>query len=84
VAQFRGTPGSGEAQAEITGSLFRIRVSQTEPQGASVVLFYRDHYYYLADDDLESKATFLLLTQLISLHAAPSTATPGVGLMIGR
>jgi len=26
----------------------------------------------------------LLLTQLISLHAAPSTATPGVGLMIGR
>jgi hypothetical protein len=84
VAQFRGASGSGDAQSEITGGLFRIRVSGTEPDSASVVLFYRDHYYYLADDDLESKATFLLLTQLISLHAAPATATPGVGLMIGR
>jgi hypothetical protein len=84
VSQFRGKPGSGNAQADITGSLFRIRVSNEPPADASVSIFYRDHFYYLPDDDLESKATFLLLTQLIALHASPSTAAPGVSLSIGR
>ncbi len=84
VAQVRGQPGSGHSQSDITGNLFRIRVSPQPPAEASVSIFYRDHYYYLPDDDLDSKATFLLLTQLIALHASPSTAAPGVSLSIGR
>ena len=31
---------------------------------------YRDHWFYISDADLNSKATFSLLTYLLSLQSA--------------
>jgi hypothetical protein len=47
-------------------------------------VFYRGTYFYIADDDLDSKSTFLLLTQLISLNVAPATAAPALSFSFGK
>jgi len=62
---------------ELLDSVFHVRSSDTEPRDASVMIPYRGSYFYIADDDLDSKSTFVLLTQLIALHSVPpSSSTP--------
>lgn len=51
------------------GSLFHIRQSDTQPDMAFVTIPYRGQWFYLADNDLESKSTFMLLIQLFRLQA---------------
>jgi hypothetical protein len=51
------------------GSLFLIRQSEMRPDMAFVAIPYRGQWFYLADNDLESKSTFMLLTQLFRLQA---------------
>ncbi len=51
------------------GSLFHIHQSNTQPDMAFVAIPYRGQWFYLADNDLESKSTFMLLTQLFRLQA---------------
>lgn len=75
-----GTPF--DWQSSLNG-VFRVRVSPEAPKDASVAVPYRGHYFYIADNDVDSKSTFLLLTQLIALHASPSAAA-GISLSIGR
>lgn len=69
-------------QASLKG-VFKVHVSSEAPRDASVVVPYRGHYFYIADDDVDTKSTFLLLTQLIALHASSSTSG-GISLSIGR
>ena len=51
------------------GSLFHIRQSKWQPDQAFVAIPYRGQWFYLADNDLESKSTFMLLSQLFRLQA---------------
>ena len=51
------------------GRLFHIKVSEDKPENAFVAIPYESHWYYITKDDLESKSTFLLLTQLFRLQA---------------
>ncbi|MEC4748121.1 hypothetical protein U2W12_06595 [Methylomicrobium sp. Wu6] len=51
------------------GSLFEIRQSEDQPDLAFLAIPYRGHWFYLADNDLESKSTFMLLMQLFRLQA---------------
>lgn len=51
------------------GRLFHVRQSDSEPDAAFLAIPYRKHWFYLADNDLESKSTFMLLTQLFRLQA---------------
>ncbi|MGY6217803.1 hypothetical protein ACW73L_21800 [Methylolobus aquaticus] len=51
------------------GRLFHIRQTTDRPDHAFVATPYQDHWYYIARNDLESKSTFLLLTQLFRLQA---------------
>ncbi|CAG1020993.1 hypothetical protein DOJK_00703 [Patescibacteria group bacterium] len=51
------------------GQLFHIRQSEEQPTDAFIALPYRDHWFYVADNDLESKSTFMLLMQLFRLQA---------------
>ncbi len=69
---------------QVTRNLFRVRVADEEPAGAFVRVRYRGHWFYVPDDDLESKTTFGLLTQLFSLqaggaHGLAPTLTLGLG-----
>ncbi len=54
------------------GRLFKIHSSQTFPQHAFLAVNYRDYWFYIADNDLQSKSTFMLLTQLFELQSGQS------------
>ncbi len=65
------------------GSLFHIRQSEKQPDMAFVAIPYRGQWFYLADNDLESKSTFMLLTQLFRLQAgAAKSAGPTLTLPV--
>ena len=67
------------------GSVFKIRSSRDEPLNASVAVPYRGYWFYIADDDLDSKSTFLLLMQLFSLQAGQTeTVSPTLTIPVGR
>jgi hypothetical protein len=51
------------------GDVFHIRQSDDPPDMAFLAVPYRGHWFYLADNDLESKSTFMLLMQLFRLQA---------------
>jgi hypothetical protein len=63
------------------GSLFHIRQSNEQPDLAFVAIPYRGSWFYLADNDLESKSTFMLLMQLFRLQAG-STKSAGPALTL--
>ena len=65
------------------GSLFHIRQSKRQPDMAFVAIPYRGQWFYLADNDLESKSTFMLLSQLFRLQAgAAKSAGPTLTLPV--
>lgn len=49
--------------------VFRVRSSATEPANAAVKVRHRGAWFFIADDDLESKSTFMLLIQLFNMQA---------------
>lgn len=55
--------------ATAAGQLFHVHQSKDRPDDTPLATYYRDHWFYIADNDLESKSTFLLLTQLFRLQA---------------
>jgi len=57
------------------GRLFHIRQSEDQPDMAFVAIPYRGYWFYLADNDLESKSTFMLLTQLFRLQSGAAKST---------
>jgi hypothetical protein len=62
----------------VLGGIFSVASSGSEPSNAAVAISYRGSWFYLRDDDLESKSTFSLLTLLMALQAGPQAggATP--------
>lgn len=61
------------------GKLFHIRESKDRPELSVFAIPYRGRWFYIADNDLESKSTFMLLTQLFRLQAGAAKAVaPGL------
>ncbi len=55
---------------EITKGLLRIHISNTMPQcNTNLKVYYRNHWFYIADNDIVSKKTIALLEQLYNLQA---------------
>lgn len=69
---------------ELLGDLFHVRVADEAPADAGVSVRYRGHAFYIADDDLETKSTFVLLTQLMALHATPAATGPSMSFSFGQ
>ncbi|MDQ7089988.1 MAG: hypothetical protein Q9M50_05015 [Methylococcales bacterium] len=55
------------------GSAFKVKVSYFYPDNAFIAVNYRNHWFYIEDSDLNSKSTFMLLTQLFDLQAGQSS-----------
>jgi len=68
---------------DLLGGVMRIRSSDSRPEDASVAVNYRGTWFYIADDDLDSKSTFVLLTQLIQLHSTQAPPGPGLSFSFG-
>lgn len=70
--------------AEVTGDLLRVHSQKNRPQGVAVAVPYRGYWFYINDDDLESKTTFSLLSQLFALRAGETQGTaPQLTLPVG-
>ena len=59
------------------------------PKDASIAVHYRDHWFYISKNDLDSKESFSLLAQLVAFQdesgtVAPPTFTIGIGTGAGR
>lgn len=52
----------------MTGDLLQVKVAKLPPLRAAVSVFYRGHWFYIEDRDLNSKATFNLLIELFNLE----------------
>ena len=71
----------------MTGDLITIRSSREPPENAEIMVPYRDYWYYIADNDIQSKATFMLVTLLGTLQAGTGTDDSGgpvLTLPVGR
>jgi hypothetical protein len=55
------------------GQLFHVLTSAEEPRNAAIKVFYRDSWFYIADNDMDSKVTFALLSMLVTLQAGDTT-----------
>ena len=64
--------GSTDATSALR-ELFHVRSSESEPENASVKVFYRDSWFYIADADQDSKTTFALLSMLITLKSGDTS-----------
>jgi hypothetical protein len=68
---------------ELLGGVFLVRSSPLAPKNSSVSVQYRGSYFYIPDDDLDSKSTFVLLNQLMALNATPSIQA-GINFTFGK
>jgi len=48
--------------------LFRVESSSSRPRDAATAIRYRGNWFYIKDNDLSSKSTFMLLTQMFALQ----------------
>ena len=51
------------------GGVFQVRSAREKPTNTALAVPYRGYWFYIADNDLQSKSTFLLLMQLFNLQA---------------
>lgn len=57
---------------ETLQGLFRVESSKSAPDNASTAVRYRDTWFYIEDNDLLTKATFMLLSQMFALRTGDS------------
>ncbi|QDL54203.1 hypothetical protein [Rhodoferax aquaticus] len=83
--QRRDGVGDFDWQTLLEG-VFRVRSSATPPVPgqASVVVPYRGSFFYIADDDLDTKSTFVLLNQLMALNATPAGNASAINFTFGK
>jgi hypothetical protein len=69
VAKGKASPGFLESHGEAPSSLRLVHIlcSKSRPADAYVTVFYRDHWFWIADTDLKSKRTFAVMMMLFTL-----------------
>ena len=70
VAVTRDASGEAVDWTAVTGNILHIKSQKEPPDDAFVRVYHRDNWFYISDNDLDSKTTFGLLTYLFSLQAA--------------
>ncbi len=69
VTQTRYPDGRPFDWSELLGDLFVVEVADRLPTEAVVAVKYRGKWFYIADNDLRSKSTFVFLSQIFALEA---------------
>ena len=69
---------------EVTQNLFEVHVSRSRPRESAVAVRYRGHWFFVRDDDADSKSTLMLIAQLLALQAGNQRSTaPVLTLAVG-
>jgi hypothetical protein len=70
---------------QVVGDLFVVKSLPSQPSQAAVAIRYRGSWFSIADTDLESKATFALVTQLLALQSGKvQGVVPMLTLPLGK
>ncbi len=65
------------------GAIFNVKVSKSYPDNAFLTIPYRGYWFYINDNDLQSKSTFMLLMQLFNLQSGkPNFTAPTLTLPV--
>lgn len=71
-------------EAALSG-LFRVEYAASRPRSAAASVFYRGWWFYVADSDLASKDTLILLSQLFTLQTGDAQGqTPLLTIPVGN
>ena len=85
VTATRNADGSDFAWEKLMDGFFRVNASAVPPTGTFLSTRYLGHVFSIDQDDLNTKATFVLLNQLFALQAGASrTAGPLLTLPVSR
>jgi hypothetical protein len=57
-----------------SGKMLKVLCSKTRPANAFIATHHRGHWFYIADNDLHSKSTFMFVSYLFNLQAGESSA----------
>lgn len=71
--------------SDILHDMFVVRNAYVRPENAAVAMYYRGSWFYISDTDIESKATLMLVFQLLALQSGKTdSVTPLLTLPVGR
>jgi len=70
VPMLRGGAGESVGLLDPAQRYFHVRHSKRAPENAAVKVRHRGNWFYLADDDIQSRVAFALLHTLFSLQTA--------------
>lgn len=85
VTRTRAADGAEFDWHALLHGVLRIDAAQDKPENAAVAVAYRGHWFYIRDDDLDSKSSFSLLAQLLTLQAgAPPAAGASLSFSVGQ
>jgi len=75
-------PKTGDGQpydwSLLLGDVFQVKSSASEPSSAAIKVFYRDHWFFIDAHDIETKATFAMLSTVLRLQAGGDVAAEPV------
>ena len=60
--------------ANASGTLLKVHCSDKRPEHAYVSTRYRGHWFYINDNDLHSKSTFMFISTLFNLQAGEASS----------
>lgn len=73
---FKGPDGRPFDARQITRGLFRVCVQKHRPWRSDVAVHYRGHWFYIAEDDVQSRSTLNLVKLAIDIQSQSGAAGP--------
>ena len=68
----------------VTGNLLKVDSAAQRPPGSFVAVQHRGAWFYIRNNDLESKSSFMLISQLFNLQAGQiKTVAPALTIGVG-
>ncbi|MDR0428586.1 MAG: hypothetical protein LBG86_00950 [Puniceicoccales bacterium] len=84
VTVTRHANGSVFDWSQMLGNIFQVHCSAEKPQDAYLSVFYRGYWFHIADSDINTKSTFMLLSNIFNLQAGDSqVVAPTLTIPIG-
>jgi hypothetical protein len=76
VCMFKGPDGRPFDARQITRGLFKVCVQKHRPLRSDVAVHYRGHWFYIAEDDVQSRSTLSLIKFAIDVQSQSGNAGP--------
>lgn len=80
VHTHRGLDGRPFDARQFTRGLFAVCVQKHRPLWSDLAVKYRDHWFYIAEDDVQSRATLGMLKFILDVNSQSGSAGPVLAL----